>query len=110
MTNWFMMWQYKILPVRFIIDRAGLVGADGATHGGVFDLAYLSCLPHMMIMCPSDEAELVHMMATAHHYDEGPSALRFPRGEARVCRCQKRQLRYLSAKDGYVKKVLMWPF
>ena len=71
------------LPVRFIIDRAGLVGADGATHGGVFDLAYLSCLPHMMIMCPSDEAELVHMMATAHHYDEGPSALRFPRGEGR---------------------------
>ena len=69
------------LPVRFIIDRAGLVGADGATHGGVFDLAYLSCLPNMMIMCPSDEAELVHMMATARAYDEGPSALRFPRGE-----------------------------
>ena len=71
------------LPVRFIIDRAGLVGADGATHGGVFDLAYLSCLPNMMIACPSDEAELVHMMATIHDYDEGPSALRFPRGEGR---------------------------
>ncbi len=69
------------LPVRFVIDRAGLVGADGATHGGVFDLAFLSCLPNMMIMCPSDEAELVHMMETATHYDEGPSALRFPRGE-----------------------------
>ena len=69
------------LPVRFIIDRAGLVGADGATHGGVFDLAFLSCLPNMMIMCPSDEAELVHMMETATHYDAGPSALRFPRGE-----------------------------
>ena len=69
------------LPVRFVIDRAGLVGADGATHGGVFDLAFLSCLPNMMIMCPSDEAELVHMMETAAHYEDGPSALRFPRGE-----------------------------
>ena len=71
------------LPVRFIIDRAGLVGADGATHGGVFDLAYLSCLPNMMIMCPSDEAELVHMMKTAGAYDDGPCAVRFPRGEGR---------------------------
>ena len=71
------------LPVRFIIDRAGLVGADGATHGGVFDLAYLSCLPNMMIMCPSDEAELVHMMKTAGAYDAGPCAVRFPRGEGR---------------------------
>ena len=71
------------LPVRFIIDRAGLVGADGATHGGVFDLAYLSCLPNMMIMCPSDEAELVHMMKTAGAYDDGPCAVRFPRGEVR---------------------------
>ena len=71
------------LPVRFVIDRAGLVGADGATHGGVFDLAFLSCLPNMMIACPSDEAELVHMMETVAAYDEGPSALRFPRGEGR---------------------------
>ena len=68
------------LPVRFAIDRAGLVGADGATHAGVFDLAYLSCLPNMMIMCPSDEAELAHMTATAAAYDSGPSALRYPRG------------------------------
>ena len=68
------------LPVRFAIDRAGLVGADGATHAGVFDLAYLSCLPNMMIMCPSDEAELVHMTATAATYDDGPSAIRYPRG------------------------------
>ena len=68
------------LPVRFAIDRAGLVGADGATHAGVFDLAFLSCLPNMMIMCPSDEAELVHMTATAAAYDDGPSALRYPRG------------------------------
>ena len=68
------------LPVRFAIDRAGLVGADGATHAGVFDLAYLSCLPNMMIMCPSDEAELVHMTATAAAYNDGPSAIRYPRG------------------------------
>ena len=71
------------LPVRFIIDRAGLVGADGATHGGVFDLAFLSCLPNMMIMCPSDEIELSAMMKLACEYDNGPCALRFPRGEAR---------------------------
>ena len=71
------------LPVRFVIDRAGLVGADGATHGGVFDLAFLSCLPNMMIAGPSDESELVHMMKTFAAYDEGPSALRFPRGEGR---------------------------
>ena len=69
------------LPVRFAIDRAGLVGADGATHAGVYDLAYLSCLPNMVIMCPSDEAELFHMVATAAAYDDGPSALRYPRGE-----------------------------
>ena len=68
------------LPVRFAIDRAGVVGADGATHAGVFDLAYLSCLPNMVIMCPSDEAELVHMTATAAGYDDGPSAVRYPRG------------------------------
>ena len=71
------------LPVRFVIDRAGLVGADGATHGGVFDLAFLSCLPNMTILCPSDEAELVDMMETVAAYDKGPSALRFPRGEGR---------------------------
>ena len=68
------------LPVRFAIDRAGVVGADGATHAGVFDLAYLSCLPNMVIMCPSDEAELAHMTATAAAYDAGPSAVRYPRG------------------------------
>ncbi|MDH5797956.1 MAG: 1-deoxy-D-xylulose-5-phosphate synthase, partial [Paracoccaceae bacterium] len=68
------------LPVRFIIDRAGLVGADGATHQGAFDLAYLGCLPGMTIMAPADEAELVHMVATAAEYDAGPSAIRFPRG------------------------------
>ena len=73
------------LPVRFAIDRAGLVGADGATHAGVYDLAYLSCLPNMVIMCPSDEAELFHMVATAAAYNDGPSALRYPRGEGVGC-------------------------
>ncbi|MCW3476931.1 transketolase C-terminal domain-containing protein, partial [Limobrevibacterium gyesilva] len=69
------------LPVRFAIDRAGLVGADGATHAGSFDLAYLGCLPGMVIMAPADEAELVHMVATAAAIDGGPSAVRYPRGE-----------------------------
>jgi 1-deoxy-D-xylulose-5-phosphate synthase len=69
------------LPVRFAMDRAGLVGADGATHAGSFDLAFLGCLPGMVIMAPSDEAELVHMVATAAAIDDQPSALRYPRGE-----------------------------
>ena len=69
------------LPVRFAIDRAGLVGADGATHAGAFDLAYLGCLPGFVIMAPSDEVELMHAVATAAAYDDGPSAFRYPRGE-----------------------------
>ncbi len=69
------------LPVRFAIDRAGLVGADGATHAGAYDLAYLGCLPDMVVMAASDEAELAHMVATSAAYDDGPSAFRFPRGE-----------------------------
>lgn len=69
------------LPVRFMIDRAGLVGADGQTHAGAFDIAYLGCLPNFVIMAPSDESELAHMVATAAAYDEGPIALRYPRGE-----------------------------
>jgi 1-deoxy-D-xylulose-5-phosphate synthase len=69
------------LPVRFAIDRAGLVGADGATHAGSFDLAYLCCLPGFVIMAPADEAELMHMVATASQIDDRPSALRYPRGE-----------------------------
>ena len=68
------------LPVRFAIDRAGLVGADGATHAGSFDLAYLGCLPGMTIMAPADELELMHMVATQAVFDEGPSAVRYPRG------------------------------
>ena len=69
------------LPVRFAIDRAGLVGADGATHAGAFDLAYLSCLPNMTVMAAADEAELKHMVATCAAHNSGPIALRYPRGE-----------------------------
>ena len=69
------------LPVRFAIDRAGLVGADGATHAGSFDIAFLANLPGFIVMAAADEAELVHMLRTALAYDEGPSAFRFPRGE-----------------------------
>ncbi len=69
------------LPVRFAIDRAGLVGADGATHAGSFDVAYLGCLPGMVIMAAADEAELMHMVATAAAYDAGPIAFRYPRGD-----------------------------
>jgi 1-deoxy-D-xylulose-5-phosphate synthase len=69
------------LPVRFILDRAGYVGADGSTHCGAFDLAYLATLPGFVIMAPSDEAELMHMVATAAAIDDGPSAIRYPRGE-----------------------------
>ncbi|GGE03874.1 1-deoxy-D-xylulose-5-phosphate synthase [Gemmobacter megaterium] len=69
------------LPVRFAIDRAGLVGADGATHAGAFDVAFLANLPGMVVMAAADEAELVHMVATAAALDDGPSAFRFPRGD-----------------------------
>jgi 1-deoxy-D-xylulose-5-phosphate synthase len=69
------------LPVRFAIDRAGLVGADGPTHAGAFDIAYLACLPGFVVMAAADEAELVHMVATAAAHDDGPCAFRFPRGE-----------------------------
>ncbi|MFY9968458.1 MAG: 1-deoxy-D-xylulose-5-phosphate synthase [Roseiarcus sp.] len=69
------------LPVRFAIDRAGLVGADGPTHAGAFDVAYLACLPNMTVMAAADEADLVHMVATAAAHDSGPIALRYPRGD-----------------------------
>ena len=69
------------LPVRFPMDRAGLVGADGQTHAGSFDVAYLGCLPNMVLMAAGDEAELVHMTSTAVAFDEGPIAFRYPRGE-----------------------------
>jgi 1-deoxy-D-xylulose-5-phosphate synthase len=69
------------LAVRFALDRAGLVGADGPTHAGAFDIAYLGCLPDMVVMAAADEAELVHMVATAAAHDGGPIAFRYPRGE-----------------------------
>ncbi len=69
------------LPVRFAIDRAGLVGADGATHAGSFDVAFLANLPGIVVMAAADEAELVHMVATAAAHDDGPIAFRYPRGE-----------------------------
>ena len=69
------------LPVRFMLDRAGLVGADGPTHAGAFDVAYLGCLPGFVVMAAADEAELTHMVATAAAYGEGPIALRYPRGD-----------------------------
>ena len=69
------------LPVRFAMDRAGLVGADGATHAGSFDIAYLGCLPNMVLMAAADEVELMHMVATAAAIDDRPSAFRYPRGE-----------------------------
>ncbi|MGQ0585095.1 MAG: 1-deoxy-D-xylulose-5-phosphate synthase [Reyranella sp.] len=69
------------LPVRFAIDRAGLVGADGATHAGSFDVAYLGCLPNFVVMAAADELELMHMVATAAQIDDRPSAFRYPRGE-----------------------------
>jgi 1-deoxy-D-xylulose-5-phosphate synthase len=69
------------LPVRFAMDRAGMVGADGHTHAGVYDLCFMGCLPGMVLMAPSDEVELMHMVATAAVIDDRPSALRYPRGE-----------------------------
>jgi 1-deoxy-D-xylulose-5-phosphate synthase len=69
------------LPVRFAIDRAGLVGQDGQTHAGSFDITYLGCLPHFVIMAAADEAELVHMVSTCVAIDDAPSAVRFPRGD-----------------------------
>ncbi len=69
------------LPVRFALDRAGLVGADGATHAGIFDIAFLGCLPGMVLMAPSDEVELMHAVATAASIGDRPSAFRYPRGE-----------------------------
>ena len=69
------------LNVVFAMDRAGLVGDDGPTHHGAFDIAYLRCLPNIVLMAPRDEAMLVHMLRTALEYDDGPIALRYPRGE-----------------------------
>ena len=68
------------LPVRFAVDRAGLVGADGPTHCGAFDTTFMACLPNMVVMAPSCESELMHMVATAAAIDDRPSCFRYPRG------------------------------
>jgi 1-deoxy-D-xylulose-5-phosphate synthase len=78
------------LPVRFALDRAGLVGADGPTHAGAFDVAYLACLPGMVVMAAADEVELMHMVATAASIDDRPSAFRYPRGDATGAALPKR--------------------
>ena len=78
------------LPVRFAIDRAGLVGADGATHAGAYDVAYMANLPGMVVMAAADEAELIHMVATAVAHDDGPIAFRYPRGEVVGVELQER--------------------
>ena len=89
------------LPVRFAIDRAGVVGADGATHAGVYDIAFLLCLPNMVVMCPADQAELMHMVATAAAYDSGPIAVRYPRGNG-VCVTLPDQGEILPIAKGWV--------
>ena len=86
------------LPVRFVLDRAGYVGADGQTHHGAFDMSYLGCLPDFVLMSPADEAELVHMVATQAQIDDRPSAMRYPRGEGSGCRCPSRVCHSSSAR------------
>ena len=92
------------LPVRFAIDRAGLVGADGATHVGAYDIAYLSCLPGMTIMAPADEAELACSVATAAAYDDGPIAFRYPRGEGTGCQIPEKVKPFKIGKGRIVRE------
>jgi 1-deoxy-D-xylulose-5-phosphate synthase len=92
------------LPVRFAIDRAGLVGADGATHAGAFDIAFLANLPDFVVMAAADEAELAHMVATAAAYDEGPIAFRFPRGEGNGVDLPKRGIPLKIGKGRMIKE------
>ncbi len=90
------------LPVLFAIDRAGIVGADGQTHQGAFDLAFLRCVPEMVIMTPSDENECRQMLYTGYHYQDGPSAVRYPRGNA--VGVELTQLKSLPLGKGVVKR------
>ena len=101
------------LPVRFAIDRAGLVGADGATHAGSFDVAYLSNLPGMVVMAAADEAELVHMVATAAAYDAGPIAFRYPRGDGEGVELPERGTVLEIGKGRHIQagsRVAIWSF
>ena len=91
------------LPVRFAIDRAGLVGADGPTHAGAFDNAYLGTLPNMVMMAAADEAELKHMVATQAAFDD-PTALRYPRGEGTASLCRSRARFWKSVRDACCAK------
>ena len=93
------------LPVRFAIDRAGLVGADGATHAGAFDVAFLANLPGFVVMAAADEAELVHMVATAAAHDDGPIAFRYPARRRRGGRdARARACRWRSARAGCIRE------
>ena len=92
------------LPVRFAIDRAGLVGADGATHAGSFDTAFLANLPGFVVMAAADEAELMHMVATAAAHDEGPIAFRYPRGEGVGCDLPQRGQRLTIGKGRVIRE------
>jgi len=92
------------LPVRFAIDRAGLVGADGPTHAGSFDITYLSCLPNMVVMAAADEVDLMHMVATQAAYTDGPSAVRYPRGNSTGLELPERGTPLEIGKGRIVKK------
>ncbi len=92
------------LPVKFMMDRAGLVGADGATHAGSFDLAYLLCLPNVIVMAPSDENELSKMIFTASNYDDGPIFCRYPRGEAEGVQIEDKLVSLEIGKGKIIKK------
>ena len=92
------------LPVKFMMDRAGLVGADGPTHAGSFDLAYLLCLPNVIVMAPSDENELSKMIFTASNYDDGPIFCRYPRGEAEGVQIEDKLVSLEIGKGKIIKK------
>ena len=92
------------LPVRFAIDRAGLVGADGATHAGSFDITYLATLPNFVVMAAADEAELVHMTHTAALHDDGPIAFRYPRGSGTGAALPEQPLRLAIGKGRIVRE------
>ena len=90
------------MDILFAIDRAGLVGEDGPTHAGSFDLSYLRCIPNIIVMTPSDENETRHMLYTGYHFS-GPAAVRYPRGKATGCE-QDANLQLLEIGKGLVKK------
>ena len=96
------------LPVRFALDRAGLVGADGATHAGAFDIVYLGCLPNMVLMAAADELELMHMVATAAAIDDRPCGFRYPRGEGLGWRCRREARRSRSGAGASCGKARVW--